>query len=139
MSIPQCIILEITETLSQWKHILWFWLSISGNSNEKLHWGKVVNMPYCWWIIVLFVNYFEIFPFVFIATDELQIFLWRITILMQYNHHCQSLNSPPFNFNHNHTVKLVTQKQILKYTKLIFILGWKLLFYCACEMVYTLS
>ena len=36
MSIPQCIILEFPDTLSQ---------SISGNSNEKLHCGNIVNMP----------------------------------------------------------------------------------------------
>ena len=47
MSIPQYIILEIPDTLSQWEHI-WFWLSIFGNSSEKLHCGNVVNMPYFW-------------------------------------------------------------------------------------------
>ena len=45
VSIPQCIILEIPDTLSQWQHI-WFWLSISRNFSEKLQFGNVVNMPY---------------------------------------------------------------------------------------------
>ena len=45
-SIPQCIISEFPDTLGQWGHIR-FWLSISGNTSEKLHCGNVVNMPYC--------------------------------------------------------------------------------------------
>ena len=44
--IPQCIILEIPDRLSQWLHV-WFWLSISGNSSEKLPCWNIVNMPYC--------------------------------------------------------------------------------------------
>ena len=36
--IPQCIILEFPDTLSQW-------LRVSGNSSEKLHCGNVVIMP----------------------------------------------------------------------------------------------
>ena len=54
ISIPQCIILEIPDTLSQWSHI-WFWLSIFENSSEKLHCGNAVNMPYrgyFWWCCV---------------------------------------------------------------------------------------
>ena len=43
MSIPQCSISEIPDTLSQWYRI-WFWLSISGNSSEKLHCGNAVNI-----------------------------------------------------------------------------------------------
>ena len=35
MSIPQCIISEFPDTLSQWKHLR-FCLSISGNSSKKL-------------------------------------------------------------------------------------------------------
>ena len=34
MNIPQCIVLESPDTLSQWLHIR-FWLSVSGNSSEK--------------------------------------------------------------------------------------------------------
>ena len=44
MSIPQCIYWK-SQTLSQWWRI-WFWLSISGNSAEKLHFGNVDNMAY---------------------------------------------------------------------------------------------
>ena len=29
----------------QWT-LIWFWLSISGNSSQKLHCGDVVNLPY---------------------------------------------------------------------------------------------
>ena len=45
MIIPQCIILEIPDTLSQW-WCIWFSLCISGDSSENLHCGNVVNMPY---------------------------------------------------------------------------------------------
>ena len=45
MSIPQCIILEIPDTLSQWYHKMilteYFW-----KFQRKLHCGNVVNMPY---------------------------------------------------------------------------------------------
>ena len=37
MSIPQSTFLEFPDTLGQWWHMK-FWLSISGNSSEKLHW-----------------------------------------------------------------------------------------------------
>ena len=47
MSISQCNILGIPDTLSQWEHIR-FWLSIPGNSSENSHCGNAVNMPY-WW------------------------------------------------------------------------------------------
>ena len=45
MRIPQCIILEIPDALSQWKHnkILTEYFGIS---SENLHCGNVVNMPY---------------------------------------------------------------------------------------------
>ena len=46
MSIPQCISLEFPHTLSQWQHIR-FWLSDSGISSKKLHYGKVDDMLYC--------------------------------------------------------------------------------------------
>ena len=51
ISITLCIILEILDILSQWSHI-WFWLRISWNSSEKLHFGNVANMPYLWPVIV---------------------------------------------------------------------------------------
>ena len=44
MSIPQYIS-KFPYTLCQWLYIR-FWLSISGNSSEKLHCGYVVDMPY---------------------------------------------------------------------------------------------
>ena len=44
-NVLQCIISGYPDTLCQWKHIR-FWLSVSGNSSEKLRCGNVVIMPY---------------------------------------------------------------------------------------------
>ena len=41
MSIPQCIVLEIPDTLRQL-----VWLRISGNSSEKLHCGNAVHSDF---------------------------------------------------------------------------------------------
>ena len=47
MRYPQCIILEIPDTLKLVIAFIRNRLSIAGNSSEKMHWGNVVNMPYC--------------------------------------------------------------------------------------------
>ena len=44
MSIPQCVILEIPDTLRQWLHIL-FWWSISGNSSKNCIVGILPTCP----------------------------------------------------------------------------------------------
>ena len=48
MSIPQCTISEFPHTLSRCCHIR-FWLSVLGNSSEKLHRENVANMLYWWY------------------------------------------------------------------------------------------
>ena len=45
MSIPQCIVLEIPDTLRQL-----VWLRISGNSSERLHCGNAVHSDL--WLIL---------------------------------------------------------------------------------------
>ena len=45
MSIPQCIIVEIPDTLRQRWHLMIF-TEYFGNSSEKLSRGNVFNMPY---------------------------------------------------------------------------------------------
>ena len=59
MSIPQRIIFEIQSMIAY----LWFLLSISGNSNEKLHCGIVISMiyysPYRYWswLFIVFLRH----------------------------------------------------------------------------------
>ena len=45
MTIPQNIVSEFPDILSNNDSVIIFWLSISGNSSEKPHRGNVVSCP----------------------------------------------------------------------------------------------